>query len=111
MITGYLIIDLQNVDLSNSVKTLNYWTKNESAYEKIESNIGKAILLTNIVIDNIERPNAFTHIVKVENNNFYLDYRILNDNSLNYYLQQTKIDIGVHNNRNNIFAIAIQIYM
>ena len=39
MITGYLIIDLQNVDLSNSVKTLNYWTKNESAYEKIESNI------------------------------------------------------------------------
>ena len=48
MITGYLIIDLQNVDLSNTIKTLNYWTKNESAYEKIESNIGKAILLTNI---------------------------------------------------------------
>ena len=86
MITGYLIIDLQNVDLSNSVKTLNYWTKNESAYEKIESNIGKAILLTNIVIDSIERPNAFTHIVKVENNNFYLDYRCLYKGKLYNYI-------------------------
>ena len=86
MITGYLIIDLQNVDLSNLVKTLNYWTKNESAYEKIESNIGKAILLTNIVIDNIERPNAFTHIVKVENNNFYLDYRCLYKGKLYNYI-------------------------
>ena len=86
MITGYLIIDLQNVDLSNSVKTLNYWTKNESAYEKIESNIGKAILLTNIVIDNIERPNAFTHIVKVENDNFYLDYRCLYKGKLYNYI-------------------------
>ena len=86
MITGYLIIDLQNVDLSNSVKTLNYWTKNESAYEKIESNIGKAILLTNIVIDNIERPNAFTHIVKVENTNFYLDYRCLYKGKLYNYI-------------------------
>ena len=86
MITGYLIIDLQNVDLSNSVKTLNYWTKNESAYEKIESNIGKAILLTNIVIDNIERSNAFTHIVKVENNNFYLDYRCLYTGQLYNYI-------------------------
>ena len=86
MITGYLIIDLQNVDLSNSVKTLNYWTKNESAYEKIESKIGKAILLTNIVIDNIERPNAFTHIVKVENNNFYLDYRCLYKGKLYNYI-------------------------
>lgn len=86
MITGYLIIDLQNVDLSNSVKTLNYWTKNESAYEKIESNIGKAIQLTNIVIDNIERPNAFTHIVKVENNNFYLDYRCLYKGKLYNYI-------------------------
>ena len=86
MITGYLIIDLQNVDLSNAVKTLNYWTKNESAYEKIESNIGKAILLTNIVIDNIERPNAFTHIVKVENNNFYLDYRCLYKGKLYNYI-------------------------
>ena len=86
MITGYLIIDLQNVDLSNLVKTLNYWTKNESAYEKIESNIGKAILLTNIVIDNIERPNAFTHIVKVENDNFYLDYRCLYKGKLYNYI-------------------------
>ena len=86
MITGYLIIDLQNVDLSNSVKTLNYWTKNESAYEKIESNIGKAILLTNIVIDNIERPNAFTHIVKVENDNCYLDYRCLYKGKLYNYI-------------------------
>ena len=86
MITGYLIIDLQNVDLSNSVKTLNYWTKNESAYEKIESNIGKAILLTNIVIDNIVRPNAFTHIVKVANNNFYLDYRCLYKGKLYNYI-------------------------
>ena len=86
MITGYLIIDLQNVDLSNSVKTLNYWTKNESEYEKIETNIGKAILLTNIVIDNIERPNAFTHIVKVENNNFYLDYRCLYKGKLYNYI-------------------------
>ena len=86
MITGYLIIDLQNADLSNSVKTLNYWTKNESAYEKIESNIGKAILLTNIVIDNIERPNAFTHIVKVENDNFYLDYRCLYKGKLYNYI-------------------------
>ena len=86
MITGYLIIDLQNVDLSNLVKTLNYWTKNESAYEKIESNIGKAILLTNIVIDSIERPNAFTHIVKVENNNFYLDYRCLYKGKLYNYI-------------------------
>ena len=86
MITGYLIIDLQNVDLSNTVKTLNYWTKNESAYEKIESNIGKAILLTNIVIDSIERPNAFTHIVKVENNNIYLDYRCLYKGKLYNYI-------------------------
>ena len=29
MITGYLIIDLQSIDLSNLVKNLNYWTKNE----------------------------------------------------------------------------------
>ena len=86
MITGYLIIDLQNVDLSNLVKNLNYWTKNESAYEKIESNIGKAILLTNIFIDNIERPKAFTHIVKVENNNFYLDYRCLYKGKLYNYI-------------------------
>lgn len=86
MITGYLIIDLQSVDLSNTVKNLNYWTKNESAYEKLESNIGKAILLTNIVIDSIERPNAFTHIVKVENNNFYLDYRCLYKGKLYNYI-------------------------
>lgn len=92
MITGYLIIDLQNVDLSNLVKTLNYWTKNESAYEKIESNIGKAILLTNIVIDNIERPNAFTHIVKVENNNFYLDYRCLYKGKLYNYIMIQPFD-------------------
>ena len=93
MITGYLIIDLQNVDLSNLVKKLNYWTKNESAYEKIESNIGKAILLTNIVIDNIERPNAFTHIVKVENNNFYLDYRCLYKGKLyNYIMIQPYVE-------------------
>ena len=92
MITGYLIIDLQNVDLSNLVKTLNYWTKNESAYEKIESNIGKAILLTNIVIDNIERPNTFTHIVKVENNNFYLDYRCLYKGKLYNYIMIQPFD-------------------
>ena len=92
MITGYLIIDLQNVDLSNLVKTLNYWTKNESAYEKIETNIGKAILLTNIVIDNIERPNTFTHIVKVENNNFYLDYRCLYKGKLYNYIMIQPFD-------------------
>lgn len=91
MITGYLIIDLQKTSLSDSAELVYFKTKEESIYEKIESNIGKAILLTNIVIGDIERPNAFTHIVKVENagdeERIYLDYKCLYEGTLYNYIE------------------------
>lgn len=61
--SGYKIIDLQHVNLTDGVAvTIN------GIYEHIESN-NKATILTNIVIDNIEQDSVFVQFV-VNNKNF-----------------------------------------
>ena len=90
MATGYLIIDLQNVSFTNSEGgegVIPSKPDEPSIYEKIESNLGKALLLTNIVINGIKRPNTFTHIVKVVTDNIYLDYKCeINSTTYNYII-------------------------
>lgn len=62
---GYIIIDLENNDLTNSF-TL------EGVYERLEGNYGKAIQLTGITINSVEKADAFV-IAKVDNSNFVID--------------------------------------
>ena len=71
---GYVIISLNDEDI----------------YEKIERNLYKPILLTDIVIDNIEKNDVFTTAI-VEGTKFIFekiynkDIVVSDDNSLTYY--------------------------
>ena len=62
MVTGYLILDLEKVNLNYTEK--KQLTKNQ--FERLESNIGKVILLTNIVVNGDKRPNMFSYITHTE---------------------------------------------
>lgn len=63
--TGYFSLDLKgyNITDDNAADSLIVDKKEEGFYERIKSNYGKAILLTNFKIFDIERPSIYTNIV------------------------------------------------
>ena len=87
MATGYLIIDLEKISLTNKQSVIHSEPDEPGVYERIENNLGKALLLKNIVINGIKRPDTFTHIVKVVTDNIYLDYKCeINSTTYNYII-------------------------
>lgn len=87
MATGYLIIDLEKVSLTNSESVIHSKPDELGVYDIINYNLEKALLLTNIVINGNKRPDTFTHIVKIENDNIYLDYKcVINTTTYNYII-------------------------
>lgn len=87
MATGYLIIDLEKISLTNKQSVIHSEPDEPGVYERIEYNLGKALLLKNIVINGIKRPDTFTHIVKVVTDNIYLDYKCeINSTTYNYII-------------------------
>lgn len=87
MATGYLIIDLEKISLTNKQSVIHSEPDEPGVYERIEYNLGKALLLKNIVINGIKRPDTFTHIAKVVTDNIYLDYKCeINSTTYNYII-------------------------
>ena len=65
MATGYLKIDLKgyNITDDNAADPLVLDKKEDGIYERIKSNYGKPILLTNFKIFDIDRPSIYVSIV------------------------------------------------
>ena len=63
--TGYFSVDLKgyNITDDNGADPLLLDKKEDGIYERIESNYGKPILLTNFKIFDIKRPSIYVNIV------------------------------------------------
>lgn len=63
--TGYFSVDLKgyNITDDNGLDPLVIDKKEDGIYERIMSNYGKPILLTNFKIFDIERPSIYVNIV------------------------------------------------
>lgn len=63
--TGYFSVDFKGYNITDdqALDPLVVDKKEDGIYERIESNYGKPILLTNFKIFDIERPSIYTNIV------------------------------------------------
>lgn len=69
---GYIIIDLKQVNLVSGGKTYEFDRNIKESYERIEANYYKAILLSGIVIDNVEKADVFTQ-AEVVNDKYLIE--------------------------------------
>lgn len=59
MISGYKLISLENKNIDSTGATT---TKIDNIYNKIESSYRKSLVLTDIVIDQIEKNNMYANV-------------------------------------------------